>query len=732
MPTTRTFLAATLLLLTFLPRAAQPSPPALGRADLPLPQKPATHPFNLATLPPPPINPGGSAPSINPGTPGKSLPPPADRHSLRFAILGDAAPRPNAPTLADATRDLNLLKPDLVFSIGNQISDAHRTADDYAADVKAYFASIADLESPLYPVAGTTELAAADPADRRFEALYQHFFAPLYYSLDYQAAHFIVLDSEEAATPALSDVQLAWLQNDLNKAFDNARITHVIVLIHRPLWRDAKSNWPKVQTLLADFNRRPVVTVEGAPPGARRTAAHVDAVFAGHLQTLSKEPDRDGIAYMVVGPTAAPVEQPKATGQMQSYTFATVDAAGTHIAELEPGVAHADDAILARDRDRTAMLAQLNESQMGIAGTADQPRGKPVEIAARDGKLKLQLTNPLDVPIDVVIRLAFSRTHPPGQPGNPYTEGLDSAWELHQMTDTNSLNPKPAATAPWAIDQLHGAYHIGPGQSVSYGIGLASDAMTSDVIPPQLEFEMRFIDSRGHSVPVLLRRRVPLIPSASIKLLTHPGGPTPADWEKAYRTSAFAQIPAPGEKPQPNPDIDLLADTHNLYLHLNIEDDRPSYTPDFAQPWNLPSDAVTIAFAPTASTPADQVQRIVILPFADGGPLLLANTGVGEKQTPLLRLDEKAHPVKATVNKTPRGYAMEITIPRKTLCDSAEACIMNIAVADNDTSPRTLWRSWAREDLGPPGWTHVAFAAPATQPATVPAARPLGSPPGIR
>ena len=65
--------------------------------------------------------------------------------------------------------------------------------------------------------------------DRRFEGLHQKYMGPLYYSIDAGDVHAIVLDSEESgdaggngAGSGISDAQVRWLKEDLNRVFEGA------------------------------------------------------------------------------------------------------------------------------------------------------------------------------------------------------------------------------------------------------------------------------------------------------------------------------------------------------------------------------------------------------------------------------------------------------------------------------------------------------------------------------
>src|SRR5262249_41102169 len=156
--------------------------------------------------------------------------------------------------LRQSVEELNQLHPDFVMTIGDMVQGYTRSAQDYLDQAKQFRQIMDQLAMRWYPTAGNHDVTSGtdDPADHRFEALYEKTFGPLYYSLDYRDLHMIVLYSDEQlqADPAMSNQQLAWLRSDLNKAFDNSRLRHVFVFMHKPMWRYEKSNWEKAHELL--------------------------------------------------------------------------------------------------------------------------------------------------------------------------------------------------------------------------------------------------------------------------------------------------------------------------------------------------------------------------------------------------------------------------------------------------------------------------------------------------
>jgi len=723
--TTVALLALTLFFALLLWQiSAQFIPVSLGQSGAQPPLPPTTFPpftnvpeIPTATAPafPPPAS-NSQFSAISPGTPGRTLTPPPYRSGITFAILGDRTGGTDAGQkyLATAVEELNSIRPDLVLTVGDFVQGYTRSAETYAHDAAAFRATIDHLAMPWYPCAGNHDVTPGtrDPKDRRFEQLYQKYFGPLYYSLDYAGLHFIVLYSDEQlqSDPIISEAQIAWLKNDLNKSFeahhtDPTRAAHVFVIIHKPAWHYEKSSWNKVHELLVEFNRRPIVTVEGPAAVALSAAPHVDAVFAGHVHAFTQDPAKDGIAYYILGPTGGQIDQDASTGEMQHYTLVKVDAAGPHIALVQPGSVHADDFITARDRAIAEQISQIGNDTIGIQGILEQPVGRDVGSKDQNSHLlTLTLRNPLDVPLDIAIRLAstkFLTDATARDAANTYTDNFDSPWELY---------------SPYV------AQHLEPHQSLLYSCAMFCRAQPSEVAPPQIEFNVSFTDAKGRSVPTLLKRRLPLITSARVTV--HDKSPAETDWADASVGNTFAWTPSAYDPPLPSPEFDLYADGANFYVRVRADARRFSYYPNFTKPDDLPCDAVTVAFAPSESATAAQVQRLAIVPFAPEHPLLLTNNGVGKAQTALLPLDAKSFAVTAVVTKEKDAYELTLTIPRKLIFGSGDSAVMNLTVFDNPDSAHSSLRSWAREDLGPKAWARVKLVTPPPATTTAPTTKP--------
>src|SRR5262249_34998600 len=150
------------------------------------------------------------------------------------------------------------------------------------------------------------------------------------------------------------------------------------------------SNWEKVHQMLVDFNRRPIVHVEGVDAGGGAEGGYdgprVVGVYAGEARGYAQEPTRDGIHYTVLGATAARSDQ-DASEMIRGFTLLRFDAGGgENAAEASvietagrfdaqrSGPIAPDDIITGREREILDAIAAITPAQMGVEGIL-QPDG---------------------------------------------------------------------------------------------------------------------------------------------------------------------------------------------------------------------------------------------------------------------------------------------------------------------------------------------------------------------
>ncbi len=665
-----------------------------------LPAKPEIPPLpELPPLSPLKVRSGGAL--MNAGTAGRVLRAPDIKNSTTFAILADRTGGTDAGLkyLRTAIDELNLLEPEFVMTVGDLVQGYTRDPAEYIRQVVEYRGITDRLKMPWYPCAGNHDVISGlrNPDDRRFEELYQNYFGPLYYSLDYGDIHLVVLytDEQRRSEPELSEQQITWLSADLNRAFNNGTTRHVFVFMHKPAWRYEKSNWDKVHKLLVDFNSRPIVAVEGMSGRAATVQPRVEAVFAGHLHSYIQEPVRDGIPYYVLSVTGAGIDQAKTAGQFNQYLLVKVTQAGAEFAIVEPGSVYAKDYVTKKDRDVLDRIYRIDDATMGISGVLDEPVARPIVTINPGGilpapaqpapaPLELKLKNPLDVPLTVNVRMAGVVSV--GASGDALEQEAassedrhDSSWQLNMARRTFTLAPGETQSAPLTI-----TWPMSPGQKAP-----------GEVAWPQVDLVVTYQDSKGRSVPTILHRRVPVVPQVTVPVINT--APAEHAWKNAYHARTHPLAPNTYDQVDLSPDVYLLADRNTLWLKIHVADLVRAYYPDFSEPHYLPSDAVAFSFMPAGETSSQKMTRIVVLPFAPDGPLLLTNTGALREQTKLLPAGQQWQ-ITARVTSRKDAWDLYLGIPRKILPGGGFAG--NVVITDNDDSGQSSFRSWGRDIPG--------------------------------
>jgi hypothetical protein len=646
-----------------------------------------------------------------------------------------------------AVAELNLLRPDVVLTVGNLVPGLRRDGASYVAEAEHVRGELEQLKMPWYPCAGERDIVSGtrEAGDRRFEGLFQKYQGPLYYSVDTGDMHAVVLDSEQMAGGGIEDDQVRWLRGDLSRAFDVASSGKgpkwVVVVMGRPLWRDeAKSQqngWDRVHRALVEFNRRPIVVMEG-PGGfngenaADRRGPRVVAVVAGGERAYAMDPPMDGIGHFVMGPTAArPRQGEDASEAVRGMMLMRFDGNGTGQGAGEIAGVHTSviglggegpldgqmvmpaDVITAREREVIDAMAGWRNDVMGITGFVDERSG-----VQKEKGLRLELKNPFTSQadkVDMALRSASTSflTGSRREGANTYVEGFDLPWE---MTSAHMLR------------------QLSPGEKIGWDLGferaeVGAGVDSSPPPPPQVDILVHWADPRGRTHEVILKRRVALATRARVTIEKKENL-----WKEGTATGGAYAWEIRGDEPRKlNPSWTMAADDQRLYVKMQVDDHVHSYWPRMVidPAWGgLASDAVSVAWAKDEKAKPEEVKRIWVVPFGPKGAEVWTNDGVGEKQTELLKLDPKWG-VTAEV-KEEKGYEVTISLPRALVFGQkrsattapstspvvVDSAMMDIAVADNDQAARTWVRSWSKEELGPPGWNKLELMSAATAPAT--------------
>ncbi|MFO8007739.1 MAG: metallophosphoesterase, partial [Candidatus Brocadiia bacterium] len=469
----------------------------------------------------------------------------------------------------------------------------------------------------------------------RGEDLFREHFGPLYYSVDYRDAHFVVLYSEEAleSRPRIGNKQFEWLRQDLEST--DAR--HIFVIIHKPMWEYDDVGWERVHELL---RRHPV-----------------RAVIGGHFHHYYKSDLRDGIQYYVIGVTGGRTFSPELAGGLEHYCLLYVEPDAYELVLVRPGCVLPDDYITGDDFKAMEKLRFLSRQEVGVTDSASSPELGPVRET-----VSVLLTNPLDRPVPVTVR--------PARPGDP--------WRFRPDVRRTVL---AAGARERVAMELH-----------------CPALEPSELTVPELEIEYEYVDSRGRSVPIVLRRRVPLRRQVQVTMgapaVSVDGRGREPAWADAPVLSTARWETSPYESAESGPRFHLLATRAGLYLWVDSPDQKVSTF----QNGRMLSDAVFIsAMADLASrTDLEAAPTIILYPSPDTGDGQAVQAPWDER-SPLGMEVEGVYV--ASRRSAAGGWQCEAFIPWRLLLagppETPAELAFNVGAWDNDGELFTELHSWA-------------------------------------
>ncbi len=232
---------------------------------------------------------------------------------FRFALTGNTfseSPfRGKNEALDTLIKHINEDNPLFLVHLGDIVHGGKSWMGISAVDLERQYSDFKTQFSTLRPLLFTVK-GEKDMLDTSHEFYTRHTKRSPYYSFNYGAAHFVVMDTHEEGKKAISPSQRAWLEKDLVR---HRRARAIFVFMHSPFF---DTGVPSTNSAGESISIK-----EAEELHAIFTKFPVKAVFSGHRNSLHRTV-KDGIHYIIAGCDFSGIRttpQKKGKSTMQYY-----------------------------------------------------------------------------------------------------------------------------------------------------------------------------------------------------------------------------------------------------------------------------------------------------------------------------------------------------------------------------------------------------------------------------
>lgn len=230
-----------------------------------------------------------------------------DDDKFQFVVVTDRTGGHRAKVFSRAVKQINLLQPEFVMSVGDLIEGYTKDQDTISNEWDEFNGYLKDLEMPFFYVPGNHDLTNPDLVkawNGRYGKRYYHFI--------YKDVLFICMNSEDPVS-TISDEQVAYFEKVLA---DNPNVRWTLGFVHKPLWvatNIKQNNW---------------AAIEKALQGRKYT------IFCGHTHRYQKY-IRNGMNYYNLATTGGGSRMRGAEyGEIDHVVWLTMSKDGPRVANI--------------------------------------------------------------------------------------------------------------------------------------------------------------------------------------------------------------------------------------------------------------------------------------------------------------------------------------------------------------------------------------------------------------